>query len=80
MKLRKFIAGAWLDAASLLVLGVVFIVPFAYILLTERQRPVRKPRSSRLAGRIIFSCSRISATSSSTAITAWAWRCGTARS
>jgi raffinose/stachyose/melibiose transport system permease protein len=32
--LRKFIASVWLDAVSLVVIGVVFVVPFVFILLT----------------------------------------------
>ena len=34
MKIRKFIAGVWLDVVSLIVIGIVFIVPFVFILLT----------------------------------------------
>lgn len=34
MKVRKFIAGLWVDAVSLIIIGVVFIVPFIFILLT----------------------------------------------
>lgn len=34
MKGRKFIAGVWVDAVSLIIIGVVFIVPFIFILLT----------------------------------------------
>jgi raffinose/stachyose/melibiose transport system permease protein len=34
MKGRKFIARNWSDGVTLIVLGIVFIVPFAYILLT----------------------------------------------
>ncbi len=34
MKIRKFIAGIWLDVVSLIVIGIVFLVPFAFILLT----------------------------------------------
>ena len=32
--IRKFIAGIWVDAISLLVVGLIFIVPFLFILLT----------------------------------------------
>ncbi len=32
--IRKFIASVWLDAVSLVVLGVVFVVPFVFILMT----------------------------------------------
>ncbi len=34
MKLRKFIAAVWVDAAALVVVGIVFVVPFAFIVLT----------------------------------------------
>lgn len=34
MKLRNFIGSVWLDAIALLVIGVIFIVPFIFILLT----------------------------------------------
>jgi raffinose/stachyose/melibiose transport system permease protein len=34
MKVRKFIASSWIDAAALVILGVVFVVPFVFILLT----------------------------------------------
>lgn len=33
-RFRKFIAGLWLDAAAFVVIGIVFIVPFVFILLT----------------------------------------------
>lgn len=40
MKIRKFIASFWLDAASLVVIGIIFIVPFVFILLTAaKTRP-----------------------------------------
>ncbi len=40
MKLRKFIASSWVDALSLVVLGIVFVVPFAFIFLTAaKTRP-----------------------------------------
>jgi raffinose/stachyose/melibiose transport system permease protein len=32
--LRKFLSRIWLDAASLLVIGVLYLVPFVFILLT----------------------------------------------
>lgn len=32
MKLRKFFAPIWLDVVSLIVIGVVFLIPFAFIL------------------------------------------------
>jgi len=34
MRLRKFIADVWLDAVALLVIGIIFIVPFIFIFLT----------------------------------------------
>jgi raffinose/stachyose/melibiose transport system permease protein len=40
MNLRKFISGIWIDALSLLVIGIVFVVPFAFIFLTAaKTRP-----------------------------------------
>ena len=40
MKLRKFIASSWVDVLSLVVLGIVFVVPFAFIFLTAaKTRP-----------------------------------------
>lgn len=34
MKLRKFLAVAWLDAVALVVIGIVFVIPFIFIFLT----------------------------------------------
>ena len=34
MKVRKFIANIWVDVVSLIVIGIVFVVPFAFILTT----------------------------------------------
>jgi len=34
MKFRKFIAKTWIDAVALVVFGVIFVVPFIFILLT----------------------------------------------
>jgi len=34
MKVRKFIASVWLDVVSLIIIGIVFVVPFVFILLT----------------------------------------------
>jgi len=34
MRLRKLIASSWVDAVALVVIGVVFVVPFVFILLT----------------------------------------------
>jgi raffinose/stachyose/melibiose transport system permease protein len=40
MKLRKFITSSWVDALALVVLGIVFVVPFAFIFLTAaKTRP-----------------------------------------
>jgi raffinose/stachyose/melibiose transport system permease protein len=33
-RLRKFIAAVWVDALSFVVIGIVFVVPFVFILLT----------------------------------------------
>src|SRR6185503_14448640 len=40
MRLRKFIARAWIDALALVVIGIVFVVPFVFIFLTAA-----KPRA-----------------------------------
>lgn len=40
MKLRKFIANAWLDAVALVVISVIFVIPFIFIFLTAS-----KPRT-----------------------------------
>lgn len=34
MKVRKFLSSIWVDSLSLLVIGIVFVVPFIFILLT----------------------------------------------
>jgi len=34
MKLRKLISGIWIDVLSLVVIGIVFVVPFIFIFLT----------------------------------------------
>ena len=34
MKIKKFIASIWVDIVSLVVLGIVFVVPFVFIFLT----------------------------------------------
>jgi raffinose/stachyose/melibiose transport system permease protein len=34
MRVRKFIASSWIDAVALVVFGIVFVVPFVFILLT----------------------------------------------
>ncbi len=40
MRLRKFIARTWLDAVALIVIGIVFVIPFVFIFLTAA-----KPRA-----------------------------------
>ena len=40
MKVRKFIASVWVDVAALVVIGIVFVVPFMFIFLTAaKTRP-----------------------------------------
>jgi raffinose/stachyose/melibiose transport system permease protein len=40
VKLRKFLANTWLDAVALIVIGIVFVVPFIFIFLTAaKTRP-----------------------------------------
>src|SRR5687767_14405298 len=40
MKARKFLANIWVDVVSLVVIGIVFVVPFAFIFLTAaKTRP-----------------------------------------
>ena len=40
MKVRKFIASVWLDAVSLIIISIVFVVPFIFIFLTaSKPRP-----------------------------------------
>lgn len=40
MKVRKFITSIWLDAVSLIIIGVVYVVPFVFIFLTaSKSRP-----------------------------------------
>lgn len=40
MKFRKFIASVWLDAVSLIIISIVFVVPFIFIFLTaSKTRP-----------------------------------------
>jgi raffinose/stachyose/melibiose transport system permease protein len=40
MKVRKFIASIWLDAVSLIIISIVFVVPFIFIFLTaSKTRP-----------------------------------------
>jgi raffinose/stachyose/melibiose transport system permease protein len=34
MNIRKFIAGIWIDVVALIIIGIVFVVPFIFILLT----------------------------------------------
>jgi raffinose/stachyose/melibiose transport system permease protein len=40
MRVRKFIANVWIDVAALVTIGIVFVVPFVFILLTaSKPRP-----------------------------------------
>jgi raffinose/stachyose/melibiose transport system permease protein len=40
MRVRKFIASMWMDVVSLIVIGIIFVVPFVFILLTAaKPRP-----------------------------------------
>lgn len=40
MKVRKFIASVWVDAISLIIISIVFVVPFIFIFLTaSKTRP-----------------------------------------
>jgi raffinose/stachyose/melibiose transport system permease protein len=40
MRVRKFVASVWGDVAALVIIGVVFVVPFVFILLTAaKPRP-----------------------------------------
>ena len=39
MKIRKFVAGIWIDVVTLIVVGIVFIVPFIFIFLTAAKTP-----------------------------------------
>ncbi len=40
MNLRKFIAAIWIDVVALIVAGIVFVIPFMFILLTaSKPRP-----------------------------------------
>ncbi len=39
-RLRKFVAGVWVDAVALVAIGIVFVVPFVFIVLTaSKSRP-----------------------------------------
>jgi raffinose/stachyose/melibiose transport system permease protein len=40
MRVRKFIANVWIDVAALILVGIVFVVPFVFIFLTAaKTRP-----------------------------------------
>ncbi|MEO8612181.1 MAG: carbohydrate ABC transporter permease [Chloroflexota bacterium] len=40
MRIRKFIASVWIDIASLIVIAIIFVVPFIFILMTAaKTRP-----------------------------------------
>jgi raffinose/stachyose/melibiose transport system permease protein len=40
MRLRKFVARTWIDAVALVVIGIVFVIPFVFVFLTAA-----KPRA-----------------------------------
>ena len=54
MKVRKFIASVWLDAVSLIVISIVFVVPFIFIFLTASETRRKRPSFSSV-GRASFS-------------------------
>ena len=39
MKTLKFISKYWVDFVSLIIIGIVFLVPFVFILLTAAKTP-----------------------------------------
>src|SRR6266446_895487 len=40
LRIQKFIAHVWVDIAALVIIGIVFVVPFVFILLTAaKPRP-----------------------------------------
>ena len=39
MSIRKFFSRVWLDVLSLLIIGIVFVVPFVFILVTASKTP-----------------------------------------
>jgi len=40
MKVRKFVSNSWIDAVALVVIGIIFVIPFVFIFLTAaKPRP-----------------------------------------
>ncbi len=39
MRVRKFIASIWVDVVALVIIGIVFVVPFVFIFLTAAKTP-----------------------------------------
>jgi raffinose/stachyose/melibiose transport system permease protein len=39
MKIRKFVASIWIDVVTLIIIGIVFVVPFIFIFLTAAKTP-----------------------------------------
>jgi raffinose/stachyose/melibiose transport system permease protein len=39
MKIRKFVASIWVDVVALIIIGIVFVVPFIFIFLTAAKTP-----------------------------------------
>ncbi|MEJ2737239.1 MAG: carbohydrate ABC transporter permease [Anaerolineae bacterium] len=39
MNIRKFVASIWIDVVALIIIGIVFVVPFLFIFLTAAKTP-----------------------------------------
>jgi raffinose/stachyose/melibiose transport system permease protein len=39
MNIRKFVASIWIDVVALIIIGIVFVVPFIFIFLTAAKSP-----------------------------------------
>lgn len=39
MNIRKFVASIWIDVVALIIIGIVFVVPFIFIFLTAAKAP-----------------------------------------
>jgi len=39
MNIRKFVASVWIDVVALIIIGIVFVVPFIFIFLTAAKAP-----------------------------------------
>lgn len=39
MNIRKFVASIWIDVVALIIIGIVFVVPFIFIFLTAAKTP-----------------------------------------